>query len=298
MTGVVLCVGALSLDTIFRMETLPAGPGKFLPTNAIQVAQGMATAQAATIVKLGGKARLWASIGDDATGDRIVEDLTSAGIDIGDLRRVPGVRSGFSSILMDQTGERIIVPHYDPAIRSKPETAPSMEGVAVVSVDVRWPEAALMAMIAGHDRGIPLLADIDVGPREGLLPLFHNADYAIASEGGAKILTGESTGLDALKVMTREHPGFVAVTMGENGVFWADRKAGVFRHVAPFPVDAVDTLAAGDVFHGAFAFGLAEGWDVEANLRFASAAAALKCTRFGGRLGAPTRTEVEALLAR
>jgi sulfofructose kinase len=82
MTGVVLCVGALSLDTIFRLDALPAGPGKFLPTEAVDVAQGMATAQAATIVRLGGRARLWASCGDDATGDRIVEDLTAAGIDL------------------------------------------------------------------------------------------------------------------------------------------------------------------------------------------------------------------------
>jgi sulfofructose kinase len=167
----------------------------------------------------------------------------------------------------------------------------------VLSIDVRWPEAALLALVAAHDRQIPCLADLDVAPRETLLPLFHNADYAIASEGGAKILTGESTGLDALKVMAREHPGFVAVTMGENGAFWADRKSGVLRHVAPVPVEAVDTLAAGDVFHGAFALGLAEGWDIERNMRFATTAAAIKCTRFGGRLGAPTRDEVEAMMA-
>jgi len=296
MTGIVLCVGALSLDTIFRLDTLPSGSGKFLPTEAIEVAQGMATAQAATIVRFGGKARLWASCGDDPTGDRIVRDLTAAGVDLSVLRRVPGARSGFSSIFMDKVGERMIVPCYDPALHTAPEAAPAMDDVAVLSIDVRWPEAAMLALIAAHDRGIPVLADIDVAPRETLLPLFHNADYAIASEGGAKILTGASTGLDALKVMAREHPGFVAVTMGENGAFWADRKSGVLRHVTPVPVEAVDTLAAGDVFHGAFALGLAESWDLEFNLRFAATAAALKCTRFGGRLGAPTRAEVEALL--
>jgi sulfofructose kinase len=50
------------------------------------------------------------------------------------------------------------------------------------------------------------------------------------------------------------------------------------------------------VFHGAFAFGLAEGWATDRTIRFAAAAAAIKCTRFGGRLGAPTRAEVEAFL--
>lgn len=294
--SVVLCVGALSLDTIFLLDELPAGPGKFLPRDALEVAQGMATAQAATIVRLGGQARLWASCGTDPTGDRIIADLTATGIDVSAIRRVEGARSGFSSIFMDANGERMIVPFYDPALRSAPEQPPPMDDVGLVSVDVRWPDAALAALAAAHDRQLPGLVDLDVGPRDVLLKLFHNASHAIASEGGAKILTGEPTGLDALKVMTREHPGFVAVTLGENGAFFADRKAGVFRHVAPFPVASVDTLAAGDVFHGSFALRIAKGADEADAMRFAAAAAAIKCTRFGGRLGAPTRAEVEALL--
>jgi sulfofructose kinase len=294
--SVVLCVGALSLDTIFLLDELPTTPGKFLPRDALEVAQGMATAQAATIVRLGGEARLWASCGTDMTGDRILADLTGVGIDISAVRRVDGPRSGFSSIFMDRSGERMIVPFYDTALRSAPETSPPMEDVVVVSVDVRWPEAAMAALGAAHDRGLPGLVDLDVGPQDVLLRLFHNASHAIASEGGAKILTGEPTGLDALKVMARQHPGFVAVTLGENGAFFADREAGVFRHVAPFPIKSVDTLAAGDVFHGSFAFCLAEGVEEADAMRFAAAAAAIKCTRFGGRLGAPTRAEVEALL--
>jgi sulfofructose kinase len=82
----------------------------------------------------------------------------------------------------------------------------------------------------------------------------------------------------------------VVVTAGERGVFWSG------GHLPAHQIEAIDTLAAGDVFHGTFAFGLAEGWPLEQCLRFANAAAALKCTRFGGRLGAPTRPEVEAFL--
>jgi sulfofructose kinase len=62
-------------------------------------------------------------------------------------------------------------------------------------------------------------------------------------------------------------------------------------------VVAVDTLAAGDVFHGAFALALAEAAPIPRAIAFANAAAALKCRSFGGRLGAPTRAEVEAALA-
>jgi sugar/nucleoside kinase (ribokinase family) len=63
-------------------------------------------------------------------------------------------------------------------------------------------------------------------------------------------------------------------------------------------VTVVDTLAAGDVFHGAFALALVEGRDAEEALRFAAAAASLKCSRFGGSAAAPVRREVDALLGR
>eukprot|EP01036_Dinobryon_divergens_P014404 gene14403-biopygen12783 len=87
---------------------------------------------------------------------------------------------------------------------------------------------------------------------------------------------------------------FVAITSGAKGCYWSDR--GTIRHTPAVEVSAIDTLAAGDVFHAAFAVGVVEGWPTERTIRFASAAAAIKCTRFGGRLGAPTRAEVEAIL--
>jgi sulfofructose kinase len=291
MSGVVLTVGALALDTIFRFDHLPIAPGKYLPLDTVQVVQAMATAQEATIVRLGGRARLWASIGDDATGDRIVRDLTEAGIDLTALRRVPGATSGFSSIFIDKSGERIIVPHYDPAIRTRPDGVPDLSDVAAISVDVRWPDAAEIALHAARDLGVPGILDVEAAPEDVLDRLVPIATHIIASEPGAFALTGEPDPARAVAILAKSHAEFVAVTAGERGVYWPG------GHQPAFAVETVDTLAAGDVFHGAFAFGLAEGFAVAAALRFASAAAAIKCTRFGGRLGAPTRGEVEAFLA-
>jgi sulfofructose kinase len=190
---------------------------------------------------------------------------------------------------MDQEGERIVVPFYDPAIRSRPDALPSMDDVAVVSVDVRWPDAAETALRAARDRGVPGILDLETAPDDVLKRLLPLATHIIASEDGARAATGMAPKQAAI-AMSQRHGSFVAVTAGERGVFWpgGDQPA--------FPVTAVDTLAAGDVFHGAFAFGLAEGWDEPRAIRFSAAAAAIKCTRFGGRLGAPTRAEVEALL--
>ncbi len=291
MSGVILTVGAVALDTIFQLERLPAGPGKYLPTRTLRIAQGMAAAQAATIVRLGGRARLWASIGDDPTGERIVNDLSGVGVDLSALRTVEGAESGISSIIADSAGNSIIVPHYNPAIRAAPGGLPDMTDVFVVSVDVRWPEAAAMALEAARERDIPGILDVEAAPSETLDRLLPLASHLIASEGGALAVTGEPDPARAVEALAKMHPGFVAVTAGSSGTFWAG------GHQPAFPIDAVDTLAAGDVFHGAFAHGLAEGWDIPQTIRFASAAAAIKCMRFGGRLGAPTFAEVESFLA-
>ena len=105
----VLCVGAFAMDTIFRLETLPTAPGKYLPVEAVEVAEGMAAAQAATVARLGGAVSLWASCGDDAIGERMIAQLAAEGVDCAPVRRVRGAL-GVCSIFMDLTGERIIVP--------------------------------------------------------------------------------------------------------------------------------------------------------------------------------------------
>jgi sulfofructose kinase len=295
MTNTILCVGALTMDTIFRLETLPAGPGKFIPIDAVEVAEGMAAAQATTIARLGGAAALWASAGDDAIGDRLVARIKGEGVDISRVRRVHGARSGFSTIFMDLRGERTIVPKYDADLMAAPAEAPDLAGFAAVMTDVRWPGAAELALQAAREAGIPGILDADVGPREIIERLVGLASHVVASEGGAALVTGGATPQVSAERLSSGHPGFVAVTAGEKGCWWGS--GGTVRHTPAPVVEAVDTLAAGDVFHGAFALGLVEGWSHEEIIRFASAAAAIKCTRFGGRLGAPTRAEVEAFLS-
>lgn len=296
MTKPILCVGALTMDTIFLLEALPGGPGKFLPLEAVEVAEGMAAAQAASIARLGGAAALWASAGDDAIGNRLIAQISAEGVDCTRVRRVPGARSGFSTIFMDRRGERMIVPKYDTDLMAPPATAPDLSGFAAVMTDVRWPGAAELALLAAREAGIPGILDADVGPRDVIERLVRLASHVVASEGGAALVTGANTPQQSAERLSSGHTGFFAVTAGEKGCWWGS--GGTVRHTPAPQIEAIDTLAAGDVFHGAFALGLVEGWQMAENITFASAAAALKCSRFGGRLGAPTRAEVEAFLAR
>src|SRR5262249_55155785 len=143
-------------------------------------------------------------------------------------------------------------------------------------------------------RGIPVIVDGDLaGPLKH--PLFARASHVVFS---AEALRASSQAGDlpaALRLAAQVMGAFVAVTPGPGGGPWFDGH-GV-RRMPALPVAAVDTLAAGDAFHGAFALALAEGRDEVAAMRFAAAAAALKCTRFGGIAGAPERAAVDALLA-
>ncbi|MFB9981501.1 sugar kinase [Mesorhizobium kowhaii] len=295
-----LSVGALTLDTILRVETLPDHQGKFIASDGVQIAAGMATSAACAAHRLGADVSLWASAGDDSVGDQLIAGIEAEGVDCSFVRRVSGARSALAAILVDAHGERIIVPFYDSQAQVDPEALPAADLSAfdAVLVDVRWPGAAALALEAARAIGRPAILDADTAPRDVLELLLPLASHVVASEPAARILCGaELDPRQACEALARRGDAFVAVTGGAAGTWWFDRATGSLRHVAAPKIKAVDTLAAGDVFHGAFAVGLAEAMPVEQALRFASAAAALKCLRFGGRLGAPGRAETLAMVA-
>ena len=158
--------------------------------------------------------------------------------------------------------------------------------------DVRWPAAAAAVLDSARARGIAAVLDGDIGPVDVLRDLAGRATHVAFSEPGLALVSGANSAGEGLRRMAAQVPGVVGVTLGPEGYLWWDGRDE--RRVAAPAVKAVDTLAAGDAWHGAFALALGEGSGIEAAARFANVAAAIKCTRFGGRLGAPTRHEVAA----
>jgi sulfofructose kinase len=296
----ILCVGALTLDTIFEMTELPPGPGKYIPVSAVEIAAGMASSAATAIARLGGAVALWASVGGDATGQRLISEIAAEGVDCSAVRTVAGGKSAFATILIDQSGERIIVPHYDQLLLSASGMAPTISAQthSAVLVDVRWPLAAAWALTEARQAGIPAVLDADVARPETHALLLPLATHIVASDPAAHQLTGCDDPALAVERLADEFESFVAVTAGAGGVFWFDRIQNQVRHSPTPKILARDTLAAGDVFHGAFVLGLVEDRPMDWILAFASTAAAIKCESFGGRLGAPRRADVELRMAR
>ena len=296
----VVCVGHAALDLIYRVDALPARPTK-VPAQSLAISGGgMAANAACAIVRLGGAARQVGSIGDDIFGDLVVDELRRYGVDVAHLGRVAGASTSVSSIVVEASGERLIVNHRGSALEAAPpEVAPAFTGAQALLCDPRWPAASRAAFAAARASGIPSVLDADVADPAILAALVPLAGHVVFSEPGFARWSGHAAEAPATPATLASLVGgdcaLAAVTLGERGILYATKR-GVARMPA-FAVDVVETLGAGDVFHGAYALALAENAAIEHALLFASAAAAQKCRRAGGRAALPDRAAVEACLA-
>jgi sulfofructose kinase len=150
-------------------------------------------------------------------------------------------------------------------------------------------------------RGVATMLDGEVAQPDVLSRLVPLATYAVFSDVGLRAYTGLKdieAGLHRVASTPHQLPPVLALkrhvgaSCGAQGYYWLED--GRLCHAPAPKVKVIDTLAAGDVFHGAFALALIEGQSIAEAAHFACTAASLKCTRFGGRLGCPSRAEVLA----
>jgi sulfofructose kinase len=289
-----VAVGATCLTSIYRIESIPVAPAKSVSTQACRVVDGMAISAACAFARLGGEAEIWARFGDDPQGTAMLVELAEAGVDVSACRVIPGGKSSHSAVIVDRHGDRLVVPYHDPSLDRAADWLP-LERFAkadFMHCEVRWPEGAEAALAAARRVGLPAMLDGETAPLDVLHRLVPLATHAVFSDQGLFAFAGTGDLEAALRHVTASHDGHVGASCGPAGYAWLEN--GAVRRVPAPKVDVVDTLSAGDVFHGALALALAEGRPMDAAARFACVAASIKCTRFGGRLGCPTRDEVEA----
>jgi sulfofructose kinase len=297
MTGV-LCVGIATLDHVYQVDAMPVHAEKHRARNLLIVGGGLAANASVAVARLGGESALAARLGDDITATAILEGLLEEGVDPTLCRRFDGRRSPVSTILVDAKGERMVISYSDPAMPADPSWLPDRLPVGIDAVlgDTRWDDGSAALFRLARAAGKPAVLDGDRKPAHS--DVLRLATHVAFSMQGICEITGVTDPRSALlayagtQVLASDT--WLAVTLGGEGVAYLD--GGELRHVPGFDVRVVDTLGAGDVWHGAFALALAEGRQPPDAIRFASATAALKCMRFGGRAGAPTRAEVEQFL--
>lgn len=283
--------------TVDHLGLVPRYPGldrkEQLRAFSIQGGGPAATAAAALAV-LGVPTAFVGKLSDDAFGTVARTSLVEVGVDCSRLVVAPGHVSPMSFIAVDEaTGKRTVfwtrgdVPELDPAELD----LSVLDGARVLLLDGHLPEVQLDLALEARRRGVEVV--VDAGTlRPETEALVKVATHVVASERFAAELAGAAD--RALQALLDLGPHTAVVTLGEDGA--VGRAGGESHVVAPFPVEVVDTTGAGDVYHGAYVYGLLQGWELRRRMEFAGCAAALKCRSLGGRAGLPTLDEVEAAL--
>jgi sugar/nucleoside kinase (ribokinase family) len=293
----ILCAGGAVQDIIMRVDEFPAPGAKVQASEFLITSGGQAGNAAVAVARLGAQCSYIGALGDtdDEVANTIAKTFAGEGIDVSRALRVRGARSSVSTIMIDKAGEKMIATRRDSGLSSATldDPAAAVATIDAVLLDNRYATLTLPICKAAQARDIPRVLDLDK-PSPAGDPLVTGSTHVISSADAMRDSTGLKDYGAALRKFGETYKGFLAVTNGPDGVYWLDR--GEVRHVDAFKVQAVDTLGAGDTFHGAFTVRLVETSDPVESMRFAAAAAALKCLRFGGLMGAPTRAEVDAFL--
>jgi sulfofructose kinase len=292
----VITLGIAAQDFVFSVDAFPVEPRKYRARDIAVTGGGCAATAAVAIARLGGDSHLVSRLGNDVTARIIVEDLEADGVDCSGVRLFEGCKSSMSAITVDRNGERLVMNYRDETIPADPGfVGEHISGADAVLADSRWPEGALQLFQLASEMNIPSVLDGEMPFGEGERAAVKLASHPVFSTQGLADYASEPDLIDGLLAANAMRDGrWTAVTDGANGVFIALR--GRVHRLPGHEVAVVDTLGAGDVWHGAFALALAEGQSEENAIAFASAAAALKCTRFGGRKGTPDRQVLNEFL--
>jgi sulfofructose kinase len=294
---IVLCAGIAVEDFLFKVDTFPAPGTKMRASDLVATTGGCAANAAVAVARLGGRARFSGPVGTDDASRRFLDALAKTGVDPSGVLCVEGGAISVSGIFIDRDGEKMVATFQGRGLddATPPDAAALVADIDVLLVDNRFPAFVDPICRAAAARGVPVVLDVDRATSVDD-PLFAIATHLIFSSEALVATMGTSDVGAALMSVAKSLRGFLAVTNGPDDVLWIEQ--GALKRLPVFKVAAIDTLGAGDSFHAGFALALAEGRHEVAAMRFGAAAAALKCTRFGGISGTPGRAEVDSLLAR
>jgi sulfofructose kinase len=294
MSVEVICVGHACWDLCFIVDEYPAENAKIQTDILLESGGGPAANAAWLLAQWGVPTALAAAVGQDEYGRRVVEELQKGGVDCRLVEQRADHATPVSAILSNRlNGSRTICNRKVPAgsLALDRGIAAAMQP-RVLLFDGHELEASLEAM-----KFFPAAVTIlDSGSlREGTEVLAKKVDYLVCSERFASQVTGEHDIVGhwqrCLKQLRALNNKVAAVTLGAHGVAFDDGSQQV--HLPALPVKPVDTTAAGDIFHGAFAYALARQTNVNEAFRLANVAGGLSVEKAGGRHSTPTLEAVK-----
>jgi ribokinase len=267
-------------------------------------AGGKGLNQAVAAARLESEVHMIGAVGDDGSGDWLLDVLRREGMDASGISTVSGT-SGAAIIEVDARGQnRIIVIPGANNLLDADTVATHLESLRAVDVVLTQGEVPIETMIAAAQIGKKIGAQVIVNPapaREYPKELLKNVDVLVPNEHEAFEMTGMSADnmVDAVEVaqsLQDRGPSCVIITRGDKGAVWTSPDGT--GQTAAFKVNAVDTVAAGDAFCGGLASGIARGLSMAEALRWGSAAGALAATGRGAVPSLPSLAQVTELLER
>lgn len=299
MDGHILVVGSLNMDLVVQAPRHPQVGETVLGGGFGTFPGGKGANQAVAAARLGGRVRMIGRVGADAFGRQLIDSAAAAGVEVEFIRQDPEEPTGVALITVDPRGRNTIVVAPGANGRLAPqqleECAQAFEGLAVLVLQLETPlETVKAAARMARERGAKVV--LNPAPAQPLDDeLLADVDYLIPNESELALLSGRGDLASGVRVLLERGVRGLLVTLGEQGVLLAAE--GGSRVIPAYKVEAVDTVAAGDAFVGAFAVGLVEGLAPEEAARLGNAAAAVSVTRRGAQPSLPTRAEVEEFLA-
>ncbi len=298
-SGCCFDVVGMGLNSVDFLAVVPQFPAPDSKTKILRYAKEGGGQIATAMVAL----RRWGlctkyigKIGSDELGGFSQESIRRESVDVSSITTEPDALNQFAMILVDRlSGERTILWDRDERLmyrqgELRKEVVCSGRFLHLDGHDL---PAALQCVRWAKEEGIPVMIDLDkVEPRTP--ELIHDINFVITSARFPTLFTGISDRERALVELQKHTAGFVCATLGREGAMALVE--GNIIYAGGFNVTAIDTTGAGDVFHAGFIYGLLRNWDAREILRFANAAAALKCRELGGRKGIPSLQEIQRLL--
>ncbi len=290
-------IGSTVYDTLMVVDAFPTEDTKIQGIQTKVQGGGPCATALAAARKLGVTAAYMGTIGDDPFGTFMMEDFARLKIDTGAVRVVPGGISFHSVVLLNRSNSsRTCIWNRGTVEPPRPDELDyeMLKNAKVLHLDGHMTDAAAAAAAYCRERGIKVSYDAG-GLYPGIEKLMPLVDYLIPSEEFALKFTGAANAEDAARILYDTfHAEVVAVTQGVRGGLLLDSEG--MRRYDCYPVKAIDTNGCGDTFHGAFAAGKIYGLSNDDACRYASAAAAIKCTRLGARDAMATDEECRAFL--
>ncbi len=297
----VVAVGHALVDIRIIVDKFPGPDEEAEIKEESRGAGGSAVNVAIDVARLGGSSGIVAKIGFDQFGRIVYEELWRNKVDLRGLRISPKGETGFSIVVITQSGDIAIYGHKGVADNLEPgevDTDLISDAKTVHIASLRLDTSIKAAQLAKQSNAI---VSWDPGRRlaqlglEKLSPLLRYVDIVFLNQVEAKAMTGKEP-LEAAKTIAKHGPGHVVVKMGEKGALYYGTRGQ--KHIEPYPAPrVVDTTGAGDAFAAATLLKVAQGTDILEALQYASLVAALKVSRLGSH-SVPREKEIKDIIGK